>query len=65
MLIDIHTHIQHFSEQDLGILIKNSRFKNIDIIVAAGTTLSDSTQALKLANNFKEIYINSTWMKYI
>ena len=56
MLIDIHTHIQHFSEQDLGILIKNSRFKNIDIIVAAGTTLSDSTQALKLANNFKEIY---------
>ena len=56
MLIDIHTHIQHFSEQDLGILIKNSRFKNIDIIIAAGTTLSDSNQALKLANNFKEIY---------
>ncbi|NCG34577.1 MAG: hypothetical protein GWO78_01080 [Dehalococcoidales bacterium] len=56
MLIDIHTHIQQFSDKDLDILIKNSRLKNIDIIVAAGTTLSDSTKALELANKYKEIY---------
>jgi len=56
MLIDIHTHVQQFNIEDLELLINNSRKSNVNIIVAAGTTISDSQKAVVLSKKYKEIY---------
>ncbi len=49
MLIDIHTHVQQFNKEDLEILVNNSRKANVKIIIAAGTTISDSKKSVALA----------------
>tara|TARA_B100000579_G_scaffold71292_2_gene54353 strand:- start:6335 stop:7093 length:759 start_codon:yes stop_codon:yes gene_type:complete len=56
MLIDIHTHVQQFSNEDIEILINNSIKNNIKIIIAAGITLSDSENSIELSKKYKEIY---------
>lgn len=56
MLIDIHTHVQQFNNEDIEILINNSIKNKIKIIIAAGTTLSDSKSSVALSKKYKEIY---------
>jgi len=56
MLIDIHTHVQQFNNEDIEILINNSRKNNVKIIIAAGTTISDSQNSVNLSTKYDEIY---------
>ena len=56
MLIDIHTHVQQFNKEDLDLLIHNSKIANVGIIIAAGTTISDSEKSLLLSKQYEEIY---------
>jgi len=56
MLIDIHTHVQQFNNKDIEILINNSRKNNVKIIIAAGTTISDSQNSVNLSTKYDEIY---------
>jgi len=56
MLIDIHTHVQQFNKEDIEILVDNSRKANVNIIIAAGTTISDSKKSIELSKKYKEIY---------
>lgn len=56
MLIDIHTHVQQFNKEDLEILVNNSIKANVKIIIAAGTTISDSKKSVALTKKYKEIY---------
>ena len=51
MFIDIHTHVQQFIENDLDLLINNSINSKIEIIIAAGTTISDSKKLLNYQRN--------------
>ena len=48
MFIDIHTHVQQFSDEDLELLVNNSKNSNIELIIAAGTTISVSYTHLTL-----------------
>jgi TatD DNase family protein len=56
MLIDIHTHVQQFNKEDLDLLINNSKIANVGIIIAAGTTISDSEKSISLSKKYEEIY---------
>lgn len=56
MLIDIHTHVQQFNKEDIEILITNSINNNVKIIIAAGTTISDSKRSVDLSKKYNEIY---------
>ena len=56
MLIVIHTHVQQFNNEDIEILINNSRKNNVKIIIAAGTTISDSQNSVNLSTKYDEIY---------
>ncbi|MQF84843.1 MAG: TatD family deoxyribonuclease [SAR202 cluster bacterium] len=56
MLIDIHTHVQQFNKEDLDLLIHNSKIANVGIIIAAGTTISDSEKSISLSKKYEEIY---------
>ena len=49
MFIDIHTHVQQFSDEDLELLVNNSKNSNIELIIAAGTTISDSRKTINLS----------------
>ena len=56
MFIDIHTHVQQFIENDLDLLINNSINSKIEIIIAAGTTISDSKKTIELSKKYELIY---------
>ena len=56
MFIDIHTHVQQFSDEDLELLVNNSKKSNIELIVAAGTTISDSKKTINLSKKYDLIY---------
>ena len=59
MFIDIHTHVQQFSDEDLELLVNNSKKSNIELIIAAGTTISDSKKTINLSKKYDLIL--SSW----
>ncbi len=56
MLIDIHTHIQQHDPSEVPGMLQRAAQAGVSTVIAAGTTIEDSTRAIALAEQYPNIY---------
>ena len=56
MLIDCHTHVDPFSEDEIEEILDRARGAGVRAIVSAGTTLESSQRSVQLSSQFDEIW---------
>ena len=56
MLVDIHTHIQQHDASEVPGMLQRATKAGVTTIIAAGTTVEDSTRAIALAERYPNIY---------
>ncbi len=55
-LIDCHTHLDTFSDEEVGKILARSHEAGVNTVITAGTTLESSARAVQLATRFKSIF---------
>ena len=56
MLVDIHTHIQQHAPSEVLGMLQRATQAGVSTVIAAGTTIEDSTRAIALAEQYPNIY---------
>ncbi len=56
MLIDIHTHIQQHAPSEVPGMLQRAAQAGVSTVIAAGTTIEDSTRAIALSEQYPNIY---------
>ena len=56
MLIDIHTHIQQHDPSEVDGMLQRAAKAGVSTIIAAGTTVEDSRDAIRLAETYPNVY---------
>lgn len=56
MLIDIHTHLDSFTEGEVSEILARSRSAGVGLVITAGTTVEASARSVQLAGRFDELF---------
>lgn len=56
MLIDCHTHLDSFTDAEVGQVLERAGDAGVGLVVSAGTTLASSARAVHLASSFQQLF---------
>jgi len=55
MFIDIHCHVENYSNEELNKIVNNALKNNVELIVNSGTYIKSNRRSLEISKKFKEI----------
>ena len=56
MLIDCHTHLESFADDEVGDVLDRARRAGVGLVLSAGTTLRSSRRAVDLSGAFTDVF---------